>query len=221
MAFGNTMKYVFMATSANFGNMFSMAGASLFLDFLPLLPKQILLMNLLTDIPEMTIAGDRLDEEVAASPQRWDMKFIRRFMLVFGPISSAFDFLTFAVLLLFFRADQTHFRTAWFTESVVSAALVVLVVRTRRSVLSSRPGRWLAAATLALIAVTVTLPWWPIAPALGFAPLPPRYLAAVLGIALLYGMTCEVAKYWFYHRGNGSVPKTPREHLWRPKQARR
>ena len=114
------MKYVFMATSANFGNMFSMAGASLFLSFLPLLPKQILLTNLLTDIPEMTIAGDRVDEELIDRPRRWNIVFIRKFMLTFGLVSSIFDYLTFGVLLWFLGSGVEEFRTGWFVESVIS-----------------------------------------------------------------------------------------------------
>ena len=127
MTFGNTLKYVFMATSANFGNMFSMAGASLFLSYLPLLPKQILLTNLMTDFPEMNIASDNVDSEMLIQPRRWNIKFIRQFMLVFGMLSSVFDFLTFGALLWILHASQTQFRTGWFIESVVSASLIVLV----------------------------------------------------------------------------------------------
>src|SRR5207244_11625357 len=125
--FANTLKYVFIATSANFGNMFSMAGASLFLPFLPLLPKQILLTNLMTDFPEMTIATDRVDVEMVDHPRRWDIKAIRKFMITFGLVSSVFDYLTFGALLLIFHATQDQFRTGWFLESVISASLIVLV----------------------------------------------------------------------------------------------
>ncbi len=138
-----------MATSANFGNMFSMAGASLFLPFLPLLPKQILLTNLMTDFPEMTIATDAWTPRFE-QPRRWDIGFIRRFMLIFGLLSSVFDYLTFAALLFVFRATTVQFRTGWFVESVVSASLIVLVVRTRRPFFRSRPGKPLVAATLAI-----------------------------------------------------------------------
>ena len=124
------MKYVFMATSANFGNMFSMAGASLFLSFLPLLPKQVLMVNLMTDMPETTIATDNVDAEQVEKPRRWDMKFIRRFMLLFGLISSIFDYLTFAVLIFVLNASPDQFRTGWFIESVLSAVIIVLVIRT-------------------------------------------------------------------------------------------
>ena len=156
--FANTLKYVFIATSANFGNMFSMAGASLFLPFLPLLPKQILLINLLTDFPEMTIAGDNVDPELVEAPRRWDISFIRRFMIVFGLVSSAFDFLTFVVLLQL-NATMEQFRTGWFIESIVSAALIVLVVRSRRPFYRSRPSRLLTCATLAIVGIAVCAPF--------------------------------------------------------------
>ncbi|MCF3107685.1 magnesium-translocating P-type ATPase [Niabella sp. CC-SYL272] len=131
--FANTMKYIFIATSANFGNMFSMAGASLFLPFLPLLPKQILLTNLLTDFPETAIARDNVDRQSIKHPQRWNLSFIRRFMIVFGLLSSVFDYLTFAVLIFLLHASEKEFQSGWFTESVVSAVMVLLIVRTRRS----------------------------------------------------------------------------------------
>ncbi|HXZ23437.1 MAG TPA: magnesium-translocating P-type ATPase, partial [Methanomassiliicoccales archaeon] len=152
--FANTMKYVFMATSANFGNMFSMAGASLFLSFLPMLPKQVLLTNLLTDFPETTIATDNVDPEMIDRPRKWDMKFIRRFMLVFGLISSIFDYATFSVLIFVLNASETQFQTGWFVESVTSAAIIVLVIRTRRSFIKSRPGRYLLSSTFAIVVAT-------------------------------------------------------------------
>ena len=141
MTFANTLKYVFMASSANFGNMFSMAGASLFLSFLPLLPKQILLTNLLTDFPEMTIATDSVDRELVEKPRRWNIQFIRSFMLTFGILSSVFDYLTFAVLLLILHATTDQFRTGWFLESVISASVTVLVIRTRKPFFRSKPGK--------------------------------------------------------------------------------
>ena len=153
VTFANTLKYVFMATSANFGNMFSMAGASLFLTFLPLLPKQVLLTNLMTDFPEMTIAGDAVDAEMVDRPHRWDISFIRKFMLIFGLVSSVFDYLTFGVLLFVLPAimgqpnitsritNSKLFQTGWFVESVCSAALIVLVIRTRNRFWKSRPSR--------------------------------------------------------------------------------
>jgi Mg2+-importing ATPase len=198
--FANTMKYVSMATSANFGNMFSMAGASLFLTFLPLLPKQVLLMNLLTDLPEMTIATDLVDPEMVERPRRWDIGFIRRFMIVFGVISSAFDFATFGVLLLVLHAKEAELRTGWFVESVVSSALIVLVVRTRRPFYRSRSGRPLLIATLVVVGLTLLLPYSPLAPLLGFVPLPPAFLVALGPIILLYIIAAEGAKSIFYRR---------------------
>jgi Mg2+-importing ATPase len=198
--FANTLKYVFMATSANFGNMFSMAGASLFLPFLPLLPKQILLMNLFTDFPEMTIATDCVDPEWVKQPRRWNVPFIRRFMLVFGLLSSIFDFLTFGVLLLLFRAQTDQFRSAWFLESVVSAALVVLVIRTRRPFFRSVPGRALLAATLAIVGVTLVVLITPLGPLFGFGRLPAGFYPAILGIVALYIAGAEGAKRLFYRR---------------------
>lgn len=196
--FANTLKYVFMATSANFGNMFSMAGASLFLPFLPLLPKQILLTNLLTDIPEMTIATDSVDQELIDQPKRWDIGFIRKFMLTFGFISSLFDYLTFGALLFTLHASQDQFRTGWFVESVISASVIVLVIRTRRSFFTSRPGGYLVLATVAVAGTTLLLPYLPIAAALGLTPMPPVFLLMLAAILAGYVVTAELAKRRFY-----------------------
>lgn len=198
--FANTLKYVFMATSANFGNMFSMAGASLLLPFLPLLPKQILLTNLLTDFPEMAIASDRVDPELVASPRRWNLPFIRRFMLVFGLVSSIFDFLTFAALLWLMRATPQQFRTGWFVESVVSATLVVLVIRTRRPLYRARPSAAMATAIVIVAALALALPYLPPAHALGFVPLPPEFLLLLAAIVVLYLASAEVTKRLFFGR---------------------
>jgi P-type Mg2+ transporter len=198
--FANTMKYVFMATSANFGNMFSMAGASLLLPFLPLLPTQILLMNLLTDLPEMTIASDSVDAEMVLAPRRWDVNYIRNFMLTFGPLSSVFDFLTFGALILVLASGPAEFRAGWFMESVVSASLVVLVVRTRRPFFQSLPGRYLLVATLAVAAGAVMLPFTPLGALFQFAPLPPFYLLVMAAIVAGYLLSAEVAKHLFYYR---------------------
>ncbi len=198
--FANTLKYVYMATSANFGNMFSMAGASLFLPFLPLLPKQILLTNLMTDFPEMTIAADAVDREMVERPRRWDIAHIRKFMTTFGILSSVFDYLTFGALLLVLRASPGEFRTAWFVESVVSASLIVLVIRSRRPFFRSRPGRALVAATLVVAAAVAALPLSPVAGLFGFRPLPGAYYFLVGGIVALYILAAEVAKRAFYAR---------------------
>ena len=201
--FANTLKYVFIATSANFGNMFSMAGASLFLPFLPLLPKQILLINLLTDFPEMTIASDNVDDELVQAPRRWDIGFIRRFMIVFGLISSVFDYLTFGVLF-WLNATVAQFRTGWFIESIVSASLIVLVVRSRRPFFKSRPSKMLALATAGIVLITVLTPQLPFAGALGFQPLPAYFYPIIALIIVTYIAAAELAKRLFYRTNRAS-----------------
>lgn len=196
--FANTQKYIFMAASANFGNMFSMAGASLFLPFLPLLPKQILLTNLMTDCPSMAIPTDNVDEEWINKPRKWDIRFIKRFMLVFGILSSVFDYITFGALLFIFRAKESEFRTGWFIESVVSATLIVLVVRTRKTFFKSKPGRYLAMASVLITSVVLILPNLPFAHLFGFTPLPFTFYIAMLSIVGLYIISVELAKKWFY-----------------------
>jgi Mg2+-importing ATPase len=198
--FANTLKYVYMATSANFGNMFSMAGASLFLPFLPLLPKQILLMNLLTDFPEMTIATDSVDTELMAEPRRWDIHSIRNFMLVFGTLSSVFDYATFGALLLVLRSDKEAFRTGWFLESVISACLVVLVVRTRRPFWRSKPSVYLLGTTVAIVVATLIMPYTPVAPPLGLRPVAPIFLLMLSAIVAVYVAAAEASKHYFYNR---------------------
>ena len=197
--FANTLKYVFIATSANFGNMFSMAGASLFLPFLPLLPKQILLINLITDFPEMTIATDGVDQELVAQPRRWDVRFIRRFMIVFGLVSSVFDYLTFGVLF-WLGATMEQFRTGWFIESIVSAALIVLVVRTRRPFFKSHPSRLLTLATVAAVIVAILMPHLPFASLLGFRTMPAHFYPIIAAIIFAYVVTAELVKRLFYPR---------------------
>ncbi|MBS1600871.1 MAG: magnesium-translocating P-type ATPase [Bacteroidetes bacterium] len=196
--FANTLKYIFMATSANFGNMFSMAGASVFLSYLPLLPKQVLLTNMLTDIPEMTIATDSVDEVMIEKPRRMNISFIKKFMIVFGIISSLFDYTTFAVLLYWLHAGVDEFRTGWFTESVISASLIVLVIRTSNAFYKSRPGKLLLIATVAVIIITILLPYSPVAGPLGFIPLPLSFYAALGIIILLYVVAAEITKRLFY-----------------------
>lgn len=198
--FANTLKYVFMATSANFGNMFSMAGASLLLPFLPMLPKQILLINFLTDLPEMTIASDRVDDAMVERPRRMDIRFIRRFMLVFGPLSSVFDYATFGVLLWLMKANEQSFQTGWFIESVLSAGAVVFALRTRLPFLRSRPSPAMLAVTAVIMLVTLALPYSPLAGVLGFTPLPLSSLLVIFGIVLAYLISAEFAKRWFYRQ---------------------
>ncbi len=198
--FTNTIKYIFMATSANFGNMFSMAGASLLLPFLPLLPKQILLTNLLTDFPSMAIATDNIDLVDSIRPRQWDIGFIKKFMIFFGLLSSIFDYVTFGVLLYFFKAGEPEFQTGWFLESVVSATLIVLVVRTRSTFYKSHPGKYLLIATLLIVGFVLVLPVLPFASALGFVAVPPVFYLAMLGIVLLYIISAEVLKKYFFRR---------------------
>ena len=198
--FANTMKYVFMATSSNFGNMFSMAGASLFLPFLPLLPMQILLINLLTDFPEMTIATDAVDSEMVENPRRWDIGFIRKFMLVFGFTSSVFDYLTFGVLFLLLPGMIEQFRTGWFVESVISASMIVLVIRSRKPFFKSRPGKHLLAATMLIAGVTLGFPFTSFATIFGFEPLPISVILIIVIIVGLYILTTETLKKVFYKR---------------------
>ena len=205
--FTNTMKYIFMATSANFGNMFSMAGASLFLPFLPLLPKQILLTNLLTDFPEMTIASDHVDAIAVDKPHKWDIKFIQRFMIIFGLLSSVFDYLTFGVLLFFIKAKENVFQTGWFVESVISATLIVLVIRTRLPFFKSLPGKYLAIATGVIIVFVLALPFLPFAALFGFVRLPLAFYGWMLLIVTAYIISAEIAKQWFYRKSKNQAYK--------------
>jgi Mg2+-importing ATPase len=198
--FANTLKYIFTTTSANFGNMFSMAGASLFLPFLPLLAKQILLNNFLSDFPGMTIAGDSVDPELVQRPRRWDIRFIRNFMVLFGLVSSVFDYLTFGLLLLLVRATPAVFRTAWFIESLLTELVIALVVRTRRPFFRSRPGRWLLISTGLVTAVTLAIPYLPFSSYLGFVPLPAWLMLVLVAITGLYVLAAEAAKKYFYAR---------------------
>lgn len=197
--FANTLKYVFMATSANFGNMFSMAGVSVFLSFLPLLPKQILLTNLLTDFPEMTIATDSVDKELVSKPRQWDIKFIRKFMIIFGILSSVFDFVTFAALLIL-GVTVEQFRTGWFLESVISASLIVLVIRTRQPFFKSKPGKYLSSATLIIACTTMIIPFTGLGEIFGLVSLPISYLVIIGGIIGAYVLTIELTKRIFYHK---------------------
>jgi Mg2+-importing ATPase len=197
-ASGNVLKYLLMDTSSNFGNMFSMAGASLFLPFLPMLSTQILLNNFLYDSAQIMIPTDNVDEAYLRSPQRWDMRLIRNFMIFIGPISSVYDFLTFYVLLHFFHASETLFHTGWFVESLATQTLVLFVIRTAGNPLRSRPSRWLTVNTLAIVVVGVLLPFSPLARLLGFTPLPVPFFL-FLGISTItYLLLVEVAKRRFF-----------------------
>ena len=196
--FGNVMKYIMMATSSNFGNMFSMAAATVILPFLPMLPLQILLNNLLYDVSEIALPLDDVDAQDLATPKRWNMGFIRNFMLTIGPISSLFDFLTFYLLNRLLQADEALFHTGWFVESIATQVLVIFVIRTRRNPLRSRPNRWLVLTSLGVVALALALPFTPLAGLLGFVALPPGYFALLAILLPGYLLLVEAAKQWFY-----------------------
>ena len=206
MTFANTLKYVLTTISANFGNMFSMAAASVFLPFLPLLASQILLNNFLSDIPATAIASDRVDEEWVAQPRRWDTVFIRDYMVRFGLLSSLFDFLTFGALLWLFRSTPEQFRTGWFLESLLTELVIALVVRTRRPFYRSRPGNWLLISTVLVIIVALVLPYLPWSSVFGFVPLPAPMLLSMAGLTLAYVLAVELAKKAFYSRVTSARP---------------
>ena len=205
--FANTIKYVLMATSSNFGNMFSAAGASLFLPFLPMLPSQVLLNNLLYDAGEMTIPTDNVDLQLLRKPAHWDVRFIDRFMLVFGPISSVFDFATFGVMLWLLHAGPTLFRTGWFVESLMTQSLVIFVIRTQRvPFFASRPSVPLVVTTATCIAIAVALPFSPFAAFFGFTALPPAFFVALLVMIATYLGLVEGGKALFYRRAFAGAP---------------
>ena len=205
--FANTLKYIYMTTSANFGNMFSMAGAALFLPFLPLLPKQILLNNFLTDFPAMAIATDSVDSDQLEKPQVWNIKFIRNFMIVFGIVSSLFDFLTFAALVFVLKARPEEFRTGWFVESVMTEILIIAVLRTWKPFYKSRLSRPLLVSMILILIVTFALPYSPLSELLGFTPLTGRTMILLGMITLLYVAASEAAKRIFLRKVAKDYPK--------------
>jgi Mg2+-importing ATPase len=196
--FGNVMKYIMMGTSSNFGNMFSMAAGSLFLPFIPMLPSQILLNNMLYDFSEVPIPLDNVDEEYLIRPRQWDINFVRKFMLAVGPVSSLFDFLTFFVMLKIFHAGETLFHTGWFVESLATQVLVIFIIRTHKNPFRSRPNPWLTGCSLMVVALAVVLPFTPLAGYLGFEPLPPLFFLVLAGLVMLYLLIAEQVKQWFY-----------------------
>jgi Mg2+-importing ATPase len=209
--FANTIKYVLMGTSSNFGNMFSAAGASLFLSFLPMLPSQVLLNNLLYDVSQLAIPTDNVDEEQLRRPSHWDLGFIRRFMLYFGPFSSIFDFATFGVMVWGFHAGASQFRSGWFVESLATQTLIIFAIRTRKSpFFRSHPSLPLTLAALSVVTVGALLPASPLGPTLGFATLPAAYFATLVGLVAAYMALVEVAKRQFYRAtGPVAVAKPP------------
>ncbi len=222
--FANTIKYVLMGTSSNFGNMFSAAGASLFLSFLPMLPSQILLNNLLYDTSQLAIPTDNVDEEQLRRPSHWDIAFIRRFMFFFGPLSSVFDFATFAIMLWVFHSGPAQFRSGWFVESLATQTLIIFAIRTRRvPFFRSRPSVPLTLAALSVVAVGALLPGSPIGPTLGFAPLPPGFFAALVAMVMCYLVLVELGKRFFYRAApTEAPPRRPytRQHHLRRRAAR-
>jgi Mg2+-importing ATPase len=199
-SFANIMKYIVMGTSSNFGNMFSMAGASLFLPFLPMLPTQILLNNLLYDMSQMAIPSDNVDAELMRRPKRWRIDFIRQFMVIIGPISSVYDFLTFGALLFVFHANQQLFHTGWFVESLATQTLVVFVIRTAGNPLKSRPSRSLTLAVLAVVLIGFVLPYTPLGTLIGFTPMPLMLIVTIAVFAATYLGLVQIVKLWFYRR---------------------
>jgi Mg2+-importing ATPase len=205
--FANTLKYIRMGISSNFGNMLSMAGAAVVLPFLPMLPSQILLNNLIYDASQTAIPSDGIDPETEAEPAQWDIGGIERFMLLFGPISSIFDYLTFGLLLLVLHASESEFHTGWFVESLATQVLVIFAIRTRRSPFwRSRPSRPLVAAAFAAVAVAILLPLSPLAGLLGFTPLPPLFWLALASFVVAYLGLVEVAKRWVLRSSRRIVP---------------
>lgn len=198
--FGNIMKYVMMGTSSNFGNMFSMAGASLFLPFLPMLPTQILLNNLLYDLSEIPIPLDNVDKEYLKRPRQWDMRFIRNFMFAIGSISSIFDFLTFYVLLKILNAEEGLFRTGWFIESIATQVLVIFIIRTRLNPLKSRPNLWLLNTSLLVVLAAAILPYTKLGSYFGFVPPPAVFFIILFTMVVGYLIMVEFVKYWFYKK---------------------
>lgn len=198
-SYANVMKYILMGTSSNFGNMFSMAGGSLLLPFLPMLPVQILLNNLLYDLSEAAIPLDRVDPDAVRRPRKWDMGAIRKFMLLFGPISSLFDFVTFYIVLHVFRANESLFQTSWFVESMATQVLVIFIIRTATP-FRDFPHPMLAAASLGAVAIAVLLPYTSAAPWLGFTAIPASLVAVLMGITMTYLVTVYSVRRWFFAR---------------------
>lgn len=197
-SFVNSMKYIFITTGATFGNMFSVAGASLFLPFLPMLPKQILLTNLITDLPFLTIASDHVDKDQLTMPGKWNLKMIRNFMIVFGLHSSIFDFITFYVLYYYFSLSNSAFQTGWFLESAITELLILYIIRTRKSFIKSKPGKWLVITGLVAFCITIFFPFSPFANLLGFSVAHARQMIALAIILIIYVITADVLKIVFF-----------------------
>lgn len=199
--FGNTMKYVLMGLSSNFGNMFSMIAAVTFLPFLPMLPIQILLNNLLYDFSQVTLPTDNVDADWIDKPRRWNFKYIKKFMIMLGPVSSFFDVATFLVLFYGFHASQAVFQTGWFIESLATQTLVIHFIRTKQiPFVQSKPGKWLVVSTLSAVTLGWIIPFTPVGAYFNFAPLPWTIMLSIVGIVAMYLVTVELLKRLFYKR---------------------
>jgi Mg2+-importing ATPase len=198
--FANTLKYIFINTGSTFGNMFSVAIASLLLPFLPMLPKQILLMNFITDFPYLTVASDNVDQEQLDKPGKWDLKFIRNYMVIFGIHSSLFDILTFFTLFTLLKVKESAFQTGWFIESILTELFILFIIRTHKNFFKSRPGKYLFILSIFGLVLTLALPYVPFANDIGLTPLPLLNLGAMLLIVLLYIITADILKVWFFKK---------------------
>ncbi len=198
--FANTLKYLYISTGSTFGNMCSVAAASLILPFLPMLPKQILLTNFMTDIPYLAVASDNVDENQLKKPGKWNLKMIRNYMLVFGIQSSVFDVITFIVLFYVLRVKESAFQTGWFIESVLTELLILFIIRTQKNFFKSRPARSLLLLSVAGLILTIALPYLPFALEAGLVPLPLSYLAAIVSIVIAYVISADILKVWFFNK---------------------
>ena len=198
--FANTLKYIYISTGSTFGNMCSVAVASLILPFLPMLPKQILLTNFLTDFPYLTVASDNVDEEQLEKPGKWNLKLIRNYMVVFGVHSSLFDLITFLVLLYVLKVKESGFQTGWFIESVLSELFILFIIRTHKNFFKSKPGSYLFLLSIIGFVITVALPYLPFAGKLGLVPLPFLNFVVIILIVLAYIITADILKVWFFKK---------------------
>ena len=198
--FANTLKYIFINTGSTFGNMFSVAIASLLLPFLPMLPKQILLTNFITDFPYLTISSDNVDEEQLEKPGKWDLKFIRSYMVIFGIHSSLFDVITFLILLYVLKVKESVFQTSWFVESILTQLFILFIIRTHKNCFKSKPDKYLFLLSILGLILTLGLPYLPFAQDLGLVPLPMFNLGIMLIIVASYIITADILKVWFFRK---------------------
>ncbi len=200
--FANTLKYIYISTGSTFGNMCSVAVASLILPFLPMLPKQILLTNFLTDFPYLTVASDNVDEEQLEKPGKWNFRIIRNYMIVFGIHSSLFDIITFLTLLFLLKAQESYFQTSWFIESVLSELFILFIIRTHKNFFKSKPAKYMVAMSALGLSITLGLPYMPFSQEFGLVPLPMLNLGVMLSIVAAYIFTADLLKVWFFKRLN-------------------